>query len=354
MTKPESQPQVDHTVEIAKSALIKMAETGIPTDPLNFTVWYSYHVGDKPELNRTLDLLLNHGVPFTEQLNEEVYSKYFAEDQHSQAVRETSRRIQEAVNEVLEHVQTAGADYDTYTRKLAAFSDKLGDNESAAGVADSVKQILSETQDIMGLNRLLKDRLGETTQEIKDLREHLEEVRREAMTDALTGIANRKFLDLTLQAEAKMAAEAGDELCLLMMDIDHFKRFNDTYGHRVGDEVLKIVARTLKDNVKGQDLPARYGGEEFCAVLPKTSLADAVSVATNIRHALATRKLTNKRSGDSYGSVTISIGVAKYRNGEPIGELVKRADQALYLAKDDGRNRVATEPDTELAAKRAG
>ncbi len=147
-----------------------------------------------------------------------------------------------------------------------------------------------------------------------------------------------------------MAAEAlqeRDDLCLLLMDIDHFKKFNDTFGHQVGDEVLKVVARTLKEGVKGRDTPARYGGEEFAVILPQTSLKNAVVVAEQIRTTLASRKLQNRKTGADYGFVTLSIGVSKYRFGESLEALIQRADEALYLGKNRGRNRVVEESELE-------
>ncbi|MDH3472989.1 MAG: GGDEF domain-containing protein [Rhodospirillales bacterium] len=353
MTGQTTSEEQDQTVEVAKSALDRMAEQGISADPTNFTVWYGYYSGTNPELNRTLDLLINHDVEFTDKLSEEIYAKFFGAEEQGDEIRAASKRIQEAVNEIVDCLYGAGEDQSTYVEKLAQFSKQLESTERGEEVGDLVRGMLEETRHVLEKNRTLESRLGESTQEIDELRQHLEEVRREAMTDPLTGMANRKFFDLTLRAEAKMAMERGVELCLLLMDIDHFKQFNDTYGHRVGDEVLKIVARTLKENVKGQDLPARYGGEEFCVILPKTGITDAVAAATNIRHALASRKMRNRKTGDSYGSVTVSIGVAQYRPGEDLGLLVQRADQALYMAKNAGRNRVVTEPDATRPASKA-
>ncbi len=344
----------DQTVDVAKSALGCMAEQGVSANPTNFTVWYAYCSKTNPELNRALDLLINHGVSFTESLSEEIYNKFFEADRQSQEIREASKRIQGAVNEIVDCLYNSGEDQSTYVEKLTQFSEQLDKTERGEEVGDLVRGILDETRQILEKNKTLESRLGESSEEIDQLRQHLEEVRREAMTDPLTGMANRKFFDLTLRAEAEMAMETGEPLCLLLMDIDHFKKFNDTYGHYVGDLVLKIVARTLKDNVKGQDLAVRYGGEEFCVILPKTQIADAVSAATNIRHAMASRKLRNKKTGESYGKVTVSIGVAQYRSDEALDQFIQRADRALYMAKDDGRNRVVSEFDATRAAAKAG
>ena len=193
----------------------------------------------------------------------------------------------------------------------------------------------------------MSSELGKASVEMDDLKRNLEEARQEALTDSLTGIGNRKAFDLSLRREATDATENGQPLSLIICDIDKFKAFNDTYGHRIGDEVLKVTARVLKDSVKGRDVPARYGGEEFAVILPATSLDEGAIVADHIRKTLASRALTNKKSGESYGRITLSLGVSQLRLGEPLEDLIKRADEALYRAKRDGRNRVEKEEESD-------
>jgi diguanylate cyclase len=150
-----------------------------------------------------------------------------------------------------------------------------------------------------------------------------------------------------LQLGIDDATAADGPLSLLIADIDHFKKFNDTFGHQVGDKVLRTVGRSLKDGVKGRDTAARYGGEEFAVILPQTPMSGALAVAEQIRGGLAGRKLVDKRSGDDYGRVTLSIGAAEYRSGESAADLIGRADAALYRAKENGRNRVEPEEPAE-------
>src|SRR6185312_12323338 len=140
---------------------------------------------------------------------------------------------------------------------------------------------------------------------------------------------------------AAAARQGHTEMCLLMIDIDHFKNFNDEFGHLLGDEVLKIVARTLTEILKGRDVVARFGGEEFVAILPETPIEGAMKVADIIRGAIAGRELKRKDTGTSFGSITVSIGVARYRPEEDtLPTLIQRADTALYTSKHGGRNRV--------------
>jgi len=178
---------------------------------------------------------------------------------------------------------------------------------------------------------------------MESLRRDLVNTRKEAMTDALTGIANRKYFDAKLRETAAATMETGEALSLLLVDIDHFKSFNDRYGHQAGDQVLAIVAHSLTNAIKGQDTVARYGGEEFGIILPHTELHGATALAEHICTAMAARHIRRKSTAQDFGSVTLSIGVAEYRLGEPLSVLIDRADAALYRAKGDGRNRAVNE-----------
>jgi len=156
----------------------------------------------------------------------------------------------------------------------------------------------------------------------------------------LTGIANRRYFDMTLQTMCGDAMNSGDELSLLLIDIDHFKKVNDTWGHATGDAVIQFVATTLAQSVRGQDCAARYGGEEFAIILPTTSIDAAMRVGENIRTALSRRPFVASTVEETVGAVTVSIGVACYDPGESLAQLVQRADAALYQAKKTGRDRV--------------
>ena len=165
-------------------------------------------------------------------------------------------------------------------------------------------------------NRQLEERLSASKQEINDLQENLEAVRTESLTDPLTQSANRKFFDITLEKAIAEALETNEAMSLMLTDIDHFKTFNDNFGHLTGDQVLRLVAMSVKHNVKGKDTTARYGGEEFAVILLNTILRAAITVAEHIRRAVMAKELMKRSTGEHLGRMTISIGVGTLRKGD--------------------------------------
>jgi diguanylate cyclase len=182
------------------------------------------------------------------------------------------------------------------------------------------------------------------------LQDNIETIRTESLTDPLTMLANRKSFDSAIGHVLATADKSGQVFSLLVCDIDNFKAFNDTYGHLIGDQVLRLVATSLKQNVKGQDVAARYGGEEFAIILPDTALRQATTLADHIRRSVMGRELVKRSTGENLGRVTISIGIAAWRPGDTAQTLIERADTCLYAAKRGGRNRAISETDPEAMA----
>ena len=175
------------------------------------------------------------------------------------------------------------------------------------------------------------------TQGFVKLEQALGTINELAIRDELTGVHNRRYLMGLVEKEKERSDRNGRAFCLCLLDIDFFKRVNDTYGHSAGDAVLRAVARTVQGQVRGSDCFGRYGGEEFLLMLPETFSADALVLTERVRDAI--EKLRCLEAGSEI-ALTVSIGVAEYRMGEAIGLTVGRADEALYLAKSSGRNRV--------------
>jgi diguanylate cyclase len=214
-----------------------------------------------------------------------------------------------------------------------------------------VETLVRATKEVEDANQTLQKRLVDSREEINELQENLEVVRTESLTDPLTTLANRKFYEDSIKRFIEDAEQNDTPLSVILADIDHFKKFNDTYGHLTGDQVLRLVAITLKQNIKGQDVAARYGGEEFVMLLPRTALMAAVTVADNVRRAVMGKELMRRSTGETLGRVTISLGVANWRKGDTLATLLERADACLYTAKHGGRNCVVAETALEAEAE---
>ncbi len=344
--------KLKRAINLARDALKIMDEHDIPPTPANFLVWYEYCRGGQQQLKKALDLLISDKSPFTLERNEEIHARFFVATDEGVEIADAGAALQRQINSVIRSIEQAKTDTGDYGRKLIGYSSDLGDLASEP-IYTLVGEMRRDTEAMAERSRALEEELAAATLEIEELRKNLSQVRQEAMTDALTGLANRQGFDRRLREMAARAMEDDGDLSLFLLDIDHFKVFNDTYGHSVGDSVLRVVGRTLMDGVKGQDLPARYGGEEFAVILPNTPLPAALIVAEQLRERVARAELKETRSGKSFGGITLSAGVATYRLGEALSNLVDRADAGLYRAKETGRNRVVGENDLPEASLEA-
>jgi diguanylate cyclase len=337
-------PDYDYAASIAGQALRSMAEQRIPPTPTNFAIWFQYFAGTHDDLRNAIDLLIDHNRPFDARTNQELFETYVA-PQVSAVIVHTSERLHGLMGAAKEFLATAIADNHSQMQAISEVAD-----QGKAGVDPRVLvgQLMNELARAATRATRLEAGFAEKTRELDVIRDSLSKSEESARTDTLTGLANRRALDEFLR-KAQTTADWGEPLSVLMLDIDHFKTFNDNFGHGVGDQVLRLMAKVLREKVREQDLPARYGGEELIAVLPDADLAACAGIAEVIRRAIAESRITRRSTGEVLPNITISIGVAQYRSGEAITDLVERCDRALYLAKGGGRNRVVTEIELDRA-----
>jgi diguanylate cyclase len=328
---------------IAEVTWESMRAHAIAPTPRNYEIWYAYCSAEKPALIHRLNGLLRAGHTMTPGLLDELYRDFFSVPLDVSAIRDGSNDLRQIAAEIAERVMAERSSVESFGSAITRWSagtrtvtstDEL--RRAAATLGDASVQMSQRL-------RALEQLLAASVARIGELKDKLAKAEQDATQDALTGLANRRHFDTTLRDAAGTAEESGSDLALLLLDIDHFKRFNDAHGHTLGDNVLRLVARVLMDHIKGRDTAARHGGEEFAIILPGANLAGGIAVAEQVRQTLERRPIINRSSGRRLGVVTCSIGVAHYRRGEKVGELIDRADKALYIAKRDGRNAVRAE-----------
>jgi diguanylate cyclase len=333
---------------LAKTAFALMGDMNVVPSPENYELFYVHASGRNPALSKILETIIQQRAPLSAQVLEGLCAKFLTHERAAQTMEDVGVSISGMLDAVLGKLEKAGKDAGDYGRTLSAATGELGGNQSPAAIAKMVDRLVGATQAMETRAKSLEVELQRSSEQVTELKTQLDTVRKESRIDPLTGVANRKTFDQELQAALDDAAATGTPVSLLMCDIDHFKRFNDTWGHQTGDQVLRLVANCLSENVKGRDTAARYGGEEFVVIVRQTALAGAFSLANQIRATVENKKLVKKSTGDILGTITISIGVAQFSAKETAETLVQRADRCLYRAKNTGRNRVISE--VELSA----
>ena len=321
-----------------RDAIESMARFGLAPTPPHYAIWYAYHARRNLALRRALDIVISNNRPVDEQLMLDLHDKFFSAEAEDRTLREAARRVQETLQSLTGLLAGAGSDAARYSATLDAVAVEV--QAGQGDLPDLIARLLAETRALAARNERLGRRLEDSARQMGALEKQLEEARREATIDALTGLMNRRAFDQAIRTMAGDAMNSGAPLALLVIDIDHFKAVNDTWGHAVGDAVLQLVARRLAHRARPEDRPARFGGEEFVFLLPGTRLAEAVAIGDAIRADLEAQRLVLRDTQEAIGTVTVSIGVAVYDPGERLSDWVARADAALYRAKAEGRNRV--------------
>lgn len=332
---PSSIEQSFVTLKKTIPLLVKHQISAIPT---NYALWYTYVNNESIELNQQLDALVEHGQPLSELKAKDLHLQYVSAKENITAwdLRQSIEGMLIELNQSLKDTQS---DTKVYKQTMDSHLDDLNrvENEgwSLEEVLSLVRNMVSEAKNIRQSTISFNSALNNAEKEIARLKTQLSESQQEALYDALTGLCNRRYFDSELQS--KMAL---DKLCLILIDIDHFKKINDSYGHQMGDLVLKAVAKKLQSNCRDNAQVFRYGGEEFAVLVPDADAKQARQIADGMRRMLEKISVKDRRTGQILGDITVSAGVAQLTDKEASQSLIERADKLLYEAKRLGRNRV--------------
>ncbi|WP_295708196.1 GGDEF domain-containing protein [uncultured Brevundimonas sp.] len=326
---------------LAQRVITEMESAGVWPTPLNFEIWLNAVHEPEGALATEIQRVLDAEGAISEADSERLAAKFLPRNKLSEQMRDAGAVLDRELSSVADVIAEAHRSQHAYGRTLAGASETISHTQDGQGLKTLVASLTSATEKAQAETAKLEQRLESSTEEIARLRENLDQVRREAMTDALTDLANRKAFDEQLARACAHADATGSPMTLALLDIDHFKRFNDTWGHQTGDQVLRYVASVLSRVCGETRFAARFGGEEFALIFPGEA-SGAVSCALEvIRKEIASRSLRRRSTNDDLGAVTISGGFAERQAGESLLALMERADAALYRSKRTGRNLIS-------------
>jgi diguanylate cyclase len=339
---PEYNASLEQNATYLRQILPLMSRYNIAIDPINFAVFYEYISGRNITLNNEIDALFTKQTVFTYQISISLFKKYICNTSIN-SLEKINNTLFQLINKTSEAIDNTGDKANAASIHFQNHSKNLENNHSLSEIKSVLGEIIAETQDLAKTSKLLQTQLDESALELKRLRHELVQAHETAKTDALTGLLNRGAFDKNLDSHIKNNMQSNSELCLVMLDLDHFKKVNDTYGHVVGDNVLRYTANLMKQHITEHHHAARYGGEEMAIIMPNTPIYEAIKIAEKIRTSLALHPLKRKGTKESIGIVTVSIGVSSLKSNDSTETLIERADKAMYRAKNNGRNQVMIE-----------
>jgi diguanylate cyclase len=335
------------TMVFAETALSQLRALRLAATPRNYEIWYAYATGHYPSLNLIVNEMLARRIALAGDTLDQIGARFISPSGIEERIDSVGSRVAQEIQHVVASIDSTMGSAGACTEDLAQVDGTLPALRNRDAVRAVVERMVLVASKIEDDRQQLEVQLNASRSELNQLREELKIIHNASLTDPLTGLANRKSFEHSLQKAMAEAAENGEPLSLVMADIDYFKAFNDS-GHLTGDQVLRLVAMAVKQSVKGRDVVARYGGEEFAVVLANTQLDSALDVADQIRRSIMSRDVISRSSGQNLGRVTISFGVAIAREHDSMASLIARADACLYCAKCNGRNRVICETDPEF------
>jgi len=340
---------------LAAKALKMMEEAKVWPTPLNFELWIHVAADPNGALSREIANRIQAESVLTEAASEELALNFLPRNSVADRIRDAGDQLSRELEDITEAIATAQKHQEDYGRTLAVAGEAM---DPAAGQPPAIRQLVdtlaAATRKVQTQAKTLEQRLSESNDEVSRLKENLEQAKRDATIDGLTNLANRKSFDAHFENTRAHALKGKGPLSLAILDIDHFKKFNDTWGHQTGDQVLRFVSSVIGRHAKGARFAARYGGEEFVVLFPGEHPNVVSAALEEIREEISSRVLKRRSTNEDLGAVTISIGVASFKPGETGPAFTERADAALYASKRSGRNRVTNaESMTAKAGKAA-
>ncbi|MEY4738481.1 MAG: hypothetical protein RL302_2800 [Pseudomonadota bacterium] len=327
------------SAELLRRVVALMGQHDAAFNPVSFAVWYEYSAG----MNGALTAAVEKTLPATPRLGDaavlQLYQSHIADVDASTLTR-ISDEMHKMMAGMADSASRTGNQAGLFGTQLQGLTDALTANDAAA-MPSLLGQALAGTAQMQSSAQEMEQQFKASQQEIERLRGELVRARDEAVMDPLTRVLNRKGFDERMAKMLAQPLDAGRMHCLAMLDIDHFKNVNDTYGHVMGDRVIQAIGEVLRISVTDQkNAIARYGGEEFAILLPNTTLDDGFKITEAVRQRTRAMKIKDRRTQEMILTVSVSGGVASMQAGDDAQSFIARADAALYHSKQNGRDRV--------------
>src|ERR1700761_7714342 len=284
----------EYATTMADRANRFMSQHGVVPTPDNFAVWFHYAVGGSLTLKKTIDILIANKRKFDSVVNRDLYVTYIKPQHDLSAAEEFPEQMRGVIASAQDFLATAISDNRSHMESLGEVRSEC---QATTDPRPIIEKLLKELSNATSRSSALQANFLKTTNDLDQIKDSLKQAEEHSNTDALTGLANRRALEAFLRTSQISAMEAGTPLSILMIDIDHFKKFNDSFGHQVGDQVLRLVGKVLQENVRDCDLAARYGGEELMAILPGAALEACTEAAERIRRRIGEARLTRRTTG---------------------------------------------------------
>lgn len=328
----------EESAEILRLILQRMVKHPAAFTPPTYAVWYEFLAGINPRLSAEMGKLLDAGGQLTNETAQHLFNRYISEV-NPEAQNKFRQNMEKLLDELAHQAESASKDTHQFNADLDKFGDGLNDKPEPQLLQQLVGAIMQGTQLMQGSVSALQDKLLESKSTVEKLQQELQSARSEALIDPLTKTLNRRGFDARMEKLTSNAEFGNKRVSFLMLDIDFFKKINDTYGHMFGDRVICGISAALTAQVKGRDSVARLGGEEFAIVLPDTPIQGAFTLAEQIRKSIEQAKIRRSAKHKDVGGITLSIGIADCETNGDWRDALSRADTALYVSKKTGRNK---------------
>lgn len=341
MSLPDDPDQLSQaeSAELLRIVLPRMRANADGYSPASYAIWYEYVRGGIPRLKQDIDAILAKRERLSAAETRAIHDRHLR-DRSEQAFAAARTKLATMLTRMRATIAQAAESSGEFDALIEEFGEALVHADPSATVANSMAQVVAGTSQFRESMQAVNAELDHNKAEVDRLTAELSRLREDVLTDPLTGLMNRRGFDATLEDLKRRVEEGEEPFSIVMIDIDHFKKINDTHGHLVGDRVLQRVGATMRSCVRGSDFCARYGGEEFALLLPGTATAGARTVVDHMRNALRRAQVPGLKPGVTVSQVTVSAGVTAFTRGDAVEDCIRRADTSLYASKNAGRDRV--------------